>query len=130
MAIISYDKDTIIEYIPEFQGNRDSESPCIVKLKFISYGKTQEFARKIGLRTKGLKNQERIIEISQEIQKEQFIYSVQSIEGYQVIGENGNPKDVTDAKELYETADNALIEEILKAMEDSQKLTENQRKNS
>ena len=28
MAIISFDKDTIIEYVPAYGGNRNSETPA------------------------------------------------------------------------------------------------------
>lgn len=124
MAIISFDRDTVIDYAPGYAGNRDSMEPCIVRLKFVPYSKVQHYARLIAARTKGVSDQTRITELTQEIQKKQFVDSVESISGYYV--EN---REVTDPAEFYETADTDLVIEIVRAMESMSKLNEGQRKN-
>lgn len=124
MAIISFDKDAVIDYVPEYGGNRDSNDPCVVRIKYVSYGRVQFYSRAIAGKIKGNNNAEQIAKVSQGIQKKQFIENVEAITGYSV-----NGKEVTGAEEFYETADTALITEILQAMESSQKLSEGQLKN-
>lgn len=123
MAIISYSKDTLIDYIPEYAGNRDSESPCIVRLKFVPYAKVIEYSRLIASRAKGAVDAKNI-SIAQEVQKKQFMDSVESVSGYYVDG-----KEEISASIFYETAPAELIHEIIRAMESAQKLNEGQRKN-
>lgn len=125
MAIISFDKDALIDYVPAFGGNRDSDNPCIVKMKFVPYSKIQHYSRLIAARTKNLSDPSKVTEISQEIQKKQFVENVDFISGYFV-----GSREVTDPGEFYDTADTDLVIEILKAMESASKLTEGQRKNS
>ena len=50
MAIISFDKDMIIDYVPAYGGNRDSDDPCIVRLKFVPYSKVQHYAKLLSAR--------------------------------------------------------------------------------
>jgi len=126
MAIISFDKDALIDYAPEYGGNRDSENPCIVRLKFVPYSKVQHYSRLIALKNKDAKSDAtKAIEGAQVIQKKQFCESVESVSGFFVAG-----REVTDPAEFYESADTDLILEIIRAMESSAKLTEGQRKNS
>lgn len=124
MAIISFDKDTVVEYVPEFGGNRDSDDPCIVSLKFIPYSKVQHYAKMIQARTKGMKDITKVAEVSTIIQKKQFTESVEKISGY-FVGDVA----IVEPGEFYDTADTDLIVEILGAMENSQKLSEGQVKN-
>ena len=125
MAIISFDPDAIIDYIPEYAGNRESEDPCIVKLKYVPYSRVQHYARILSAKTHGEKDYSKIAEITQGIQRKQFIENVDSIYGYYV-GVN----EVMDASGFYETADTDLVIEVIRAMESQSKLTEGQRKNS
>ncbi len=122
MAIISFDRDTPVDYIPAHCGNRTSESPCVVRLKFCPYSKVQGYAKLLRARAAGPSGNS--VENSQEIQKKQFIENVESVSGYFV-----NGAEVTDAVALYETAPADLIFEILRALEDASVLSEGQRKN-
>jgi len=124
MAIISFDRDTVIDYAPGCAGNRESMEPCIVRLKFVPYSKVQHYSRLIAAKTRGVTDPTRVTEITQEIQKKQFLESVESVSGYYV--EN---MEVTDPAEFYETADTDLVIEIVRAMESVSKLNEGQRKN-
>lgn len=123
MAIISFSKDTIIDYVPEYGGNRDSENPCVVRLKFVPYSKVQEYSKIISAKAKG--DMSKAADISREIQKRQFCESVDSVSGFSVDG-----CEVTTSDEFYEHAPTELVYEIIRAMESSAKLSEGQRKNS
>ena len=124
MAIISFDKDAVIDYVPEYAGNRSSEEPCVVRIRFVPYSRIQHYSRLIAARTKGAVEAARITEASQEVQKRQFVENVESVAGYFI-----GSREVTDPAEFYETAGIDLIIEVLKAMESQSKLSEGQRKN-
>lgn len=123
MAIISFSKDSIVDYIPEYGGNRDSDDPCVVRLRFVPYSKVQDYGRLISARLKG-KPEGISAEVGREVQRKEFLDNVESISGYTVDG-----REVTAPGEFYDTADTALVIEIIQAMESAQKLTEGQRKN-
>lgn len=126
MAIIGFDKDALVDYVPEYGGNRDSDDPCVVRLRFVSYSRVQHYSRLIALKNKDTRSDTmKAIEAAQAVQKKQFVENVESISGYFV-----NGREVTDPAEFYESADTDLILEIIKAMESSARLTEGQRKNS
>jgi hypothetical protein len=124
MAIISFDSEEIIEYVPSYAGNRDSEDPCVVRLKFVPYAKVQKYAKMISVQGSG-KSARKQMEISQSIQKKQFMDSVESVSGYRI-----GSTDITDPGEFFESADTEIIIELIQAMENSQKLDEGQLKNS
>ncbi len=124
MALISFDKDTIIDYIPSYGNNRDSDNPCIVRMKYIPYSRVQHYGKLLAAKAKNVHDAVKVAEAGQEIQRKQFTESVESISGYSV-----NGRDVTDPSELYDTADTDLILELIRAMESQQKLSEGQRKN-
>lgn len=123
MAIISFDSLSLIEYVPEYGGNRESVEPCVVKLRFVPYARVQHYARLIAGRRTGA-DQARMTELTQEVQKRQFVESVEGISGYYVDG-----VETRDPERFYETADTDLVIEIIKAMESASKLSEGQRKN-
>ena len=124
-AIISFDKDTIIEYVPAYGGNRESENPCVVRLRYVPYSRVQHYAKLLSARAKNFNDASKVAEAGQEVQKKQFAENVEAVSGY-FIGD----REVTDASEFYETADTELVIEIIRAMESQSKLSEGQRKNS
>lgn len=124
MALISFDRDTVIDYIPAYGGNRDSENPCIVRMKYIPYSRVQHYGKLLAAKAKNVNDAVKVAEAGQEIQRKQFTESVESISGYSI-----NGREVTTAEELYDTADTDLILELIRAMESQQKLSEGQRKN-
>lgn len=124
MAIISFSKDTLVDYVPTYGNNRESSDPCIVRLRFVPYSKVQDYSRQIAARLKGVTDPAKQTDISREIQKRQFMESVDSISGYTVDGKN-----ITTAEDFYDTADTDLIIEVIKAMESASKLSEGQKKN-
>lgn len=125
MAIISFDKDTPVDFIPAYGGNRDSENPCVVRLKFVPYAKVQEYSRLLAAKQRNVTEPEKAAELTQAMQRKQFVDSVESVSGFSVGG-----KEITDPGEIYDRADTEFIVEILRAMESAHRLSEGQRKNS
>lgn len=124
MAIISFDRDSTVDYVPEYGGNRESCDPCIVRLRYVPYSKVQHYSRLIAARTKGISDQSRMTEITQEIQKKQFVENVESISGYYI-----GAREVAEPSDFYDTADTDLVFELIRAMESISRLSEGQRKN-
>lgn len=124
MAIISFDKEALIDYVPEYADNRDSLDPCVVRLRYVPYSKVQHYARILAARNKGVQDPARCAEITQHIQKRQFTESVESVLGYFV-----EDREIADPEVFYETADTELVIEIIRAMESISRLSEGQRKN-
>lgn len=122
MAIISFSKDTVIDYIPEYGDNRKSESPCVIGIKFIPFGETVELERIRAARMRGVEP-EKALDINQSLQKERFQKHIDFVRGYSV-----NGVAVMDAGEFYETAPAELVAEILLAMQDAFRLSKGQAK--
>ena len=115
MAIISFDKDEVVDYTPFDTGNRKRENPCVVRLRFVPYSRIQHYARLLAARTKekeGSATAMTVMEASQEVQRIQFLENVESVAGYFI-----GSREITDPEEFYETAGIDLIMEVLKAME-------------
>jgi hypothetical protein len=124
MAIIGFDRDMVVDYVPEYNGNRESLDPCVVKLRFVPYSRVQHYSRLIAARSKGVSEPVKLAEIAQQVQKKQFVDNVDGVYGYYVA-----EREVVDPAEFYETADTDLIIEIIQALESISKLSEGQRKN-
>jgi len=125
MAIVSFDKDVLIDYVPAYGGNRDSEDPCVVRLKFVPYSRVQEYSRLLAARAGGATGDAvKTVNLSQSVQKKQFVENVASVSGY-YIGE----REVSGPEDFYESADTELVTEIIRSMENIHKLSEGQRKN-
>lgn len=124
MAIVSFDRDTLIDFVPEYAGNRNSDDPCVVRMKFVPYSRVQEYSRLIAASAGVGSDAVKTVHLSQSVQKKQFVESVSEVSGY-YIGE----REVVVADEFYESADTELVTEIIRAMENIQKLSEGQRKN-
>lgn len=124
MGIISYSKDTVIDYVPEYGDNRKDDNPTIVGLRFISFGDARENARLQATKTRHADTPEKSMAISQALQKEKFLKSVEYVKEYKV-----DDKEVTDLEQFYLTAPGELISEILQAQECSHRLDKGQLKN-
>lgn len=124
MSIVSFDKESIVDYIPEYGGNRESADPCIVSLRFVPYSRVQEYSRLLAARTRGVADSVKVAELTQHVQRKQFVENVENISGYFV----GSMK-VTSPGEFFDTADTDLVLEVIRAMESASRLTDGQRKN-
>lgn len=124
MSIVSFDKESIVDYIPEYGGNRESSDPCVVSLRFVPYSRVQEYSRLLAARTRGVADSVKVTELTQHVQRKQFVENVENISGYFV----GSMK-VTSPGEFFDTADTDLVLEVIRAMESASRLTDGQRKN-
>jgi len=124
MSIVSFDRDSVVDYIPEYGGNRESAEPCVVSLRFVPYSRVQEYSRLLAARTRGVADPVKVAELTQHVQKKQFVENVESVSGYYV-----GCTRVTSAGEFFDTADTDLVLEVIRAMESASRLTEGQRKN-
>jgi hypothetical protein len=124
MSIVSFDKESIVDYIPEYGGNRESADPCVVSLRFVPYSRVQEYSRLLAARTRGVADSVKVAELTQHVQRKQFVENVENISGYFV----GSMK-VTNPGEFFDTADTDLVLEVIRAMESASRLTDGQRKN-
>lgn len=83
------------------------------------------YSGQLAARAKDIKDPERLVNITMDIEKEQFTENVgPGITNYVVDG-----KVIATGAELYEVADRSLINELIRAMESVDQLTEEQRKN-
>jgi len=136
MAIISFDKDAIIDYVIEYGDNRDDKNPCMVGISFVSNGRVMEYAKQlqsqIAAKSRGVRP-EKISgiqsEVALKIQKKQFIDNISYVKNFSLIGKDGKPKKCEDVGEFYENVDSEIVYEIIKAMESASKLTDGQVKN-
>ncbi|MFQ5736738.1 MAG: hypothetical protein ACE5GY_07730 [Thermodesulfobacteriota bacterium] len=124
MAIVGFDREMAVDYVPEYNGNRDSLDPCVVRIRFVPYSRVQHYSRLIAARSKGAQDPARVAEITQQVQKKQFVENVEAVYGYYVA-----EHEVKDPSDFYETADTELVVEIIRAMESTSRLGEGQRKN-
>ncbi len=131
MAIISFDEDEVIEYIPIQE--RENKNPCTVFLRFVPFKKVQKYAHALmkdfRKESDGEKDYNHLREIREELeqaaQRKQFIENVVEIRNYSIKGQ-----PVIDPGRFYDTADTDLIVDIIQAMQSAQRLSEGQRKNS
>lgn len=124
MAIISFRPGQVIEYVPAYGGNRESDNPCVVPIKYVSYGTTQSYAKRLAeLNRDTVDLEQRRLNV-EALQEQQFIEQVESLRNYMIDG-----KEVSDPKEVYATADEVLILEILGAMQNAAVLNRGQLKN-
>lgn len=128
MAIVSFDKNELIDYIPV--ADRDSDNPCIVRMRHVPFAVVEKYQAQLVAKMKTTKqaDADRVAAIARGIQRQQFIDSVESVSNFSVL-RDGKLVEIKTGEELYEAADNALITELIKAMEDAAKLTEGQAKN-
>jgi len=125
MGITLFTKGQEIDYVPQYGGNRDSCDPAIVRLRYVPYETVLAYGRQIAARTKVLRDQTKVIEVTHEIQKKEFLENVVSVSGFSAGG-----AEITTAGDLWDHAPTELINELILAMEDATKLSEGQRKNS
>lgn len=124
MALILFDRDAVIDFIPEWNGNRDSDTPFIVKLKYVGWGKQRGYAQRIAQAMKSCEDEGERARKILDIQNEQFIENVVGFENCNIGG-----KDSPTPEEFYDLAAPELVQEIIEAMQSHQALTGEQRKN-
>lgn len=123
MAIISFDPDVSVKYVPKIdRKNIDKEDVFYVDIKFVTQSKVDVYRSEISRKSEDQKLSV-IADVMRAVQKKQFINNVVGVHNYKV-GE----KEIKTSKDFYDSADSGLIEEILKAMEDFSVLSAGQKK--
>lgn len=109
-----------VEFVPEFDDNREDDEPITVEIKPMSVREVQRQAGNVrakpghgGIRTNAAK-----------IRQETFAGHVRNVRNLRVGGH-----DITTAEDLLETGLNALVAEIEDAITDISKLSEGDVKN-
>lgn len=125
MAIISFSKNATVDFIPAYGGNRQSQDPCVFKLKYVPYSRVIEYQKVIASKIKGLTEPRARMDAIHEVQKQEFAESVLEVKNYLI-----DDVPAASLEEVYDTAPEKLITEVLQAIEDAAKLNEGQRKNS
>ncbi len=125
MSITVYGSDKVIEYVPAYGGNRDSINPCVVGLKYVSFGKTREYAEIYSKESEGVTKSSDLTLITQIVQKKQFLENVVSVSGL-----FDGDREVTSVAEFYDIAPQPLVFEIMAALEDPKKIEEGMLKKS
>jgi hypothetical protein len=123
MAIIGLKPGAVIPYVP-LSERGDEKNPCTVYIKYVSNPQVRDYAVRVTAATRHSKTPESAVEKGLDVQRQQFIENVVKVENYSV---DGAP--VTTAEQLYDSGDQALIKEIIQAMESIALLTAGQRKN-
>lgn len=123
MALIRFDKDKIVPYIP-IQERREKD-PLVVHIKYVPAVVHDEYFMRLGLDLENVMDPEQKAKISQSHDKSMFVKQVAKVENF--LGDDGNPID--DIAEFYDSIDYSLRQELLIAMRDQGRLTRGQRKN-
>lgn len=115
------------EFTPAWNGNRESENPFTVEIKPMSRGDISRYAKMIHSEpVRGYRN--RMKDNMQDVQERQFLDNVGAIKG---LNHPRTGNKIETAKDLYDAPGmNALVSEIIEAMEDDSSLSEGLIKNS
>lgn len=123
MAIISFDPDVTVKYVPKVdRKNIDEKDVFYVDMKFVTQSKVGTYRSMISRRSEGEKLSV-IADVMRDVQKKQFIENITGVHNHSV-----GDKETKTSEELYKNGDSGLIEELLKAMEDFSTLSAGQKK--
>lgn len=134
MGIVSLSKDLVVEFVPEYDGNRevsDDSDKTIIGITPMNHLSVQESVRVLAEKLKGTSSDTAAMaKVSQQVQRKQFLEHVKFVKNYTVLSEEGPVVlESDDVKGLYDTAPDDLIGEIIRAMESHTTLTDGQLKN-
>ncbi len=125
MAIISLDPDVIIDFVPEYGGNKETKDPCVVHMRPLTYAQGQVMERSVLSKLTGKYSAAKDNKVRQGEQQAIMLKHIDSLSNYYV-GE----KLVADAETFFNSADTELLVEVLEALLSNTKLSEGQVKNS
>ncbi len=124
MAIIAFSKNVVIDYKPVYGGNRKSDKPLIFRTRHISHSAAQDFRLYLTEQLSEVESSAERNRLARELQKKHFLDFAEGVDNYILDGEEN-----TDLEVFYETADDALMAELLRAQLSSVMLSEGQVKN-
>ena len=128
MAYIGFSKNEVIEYIPKYGGNRDSENPLTLGLKHIPYARVQHYAGTYARDVKRFKDQEdKLVDATTKMTLDVLKEVIHDIKNCFV---DGGKTEIKTVEAFFEIGEKGLFDEITKTAESREKLTAEQIKNS
>ena len=125
MAIIGFNPDEIIEYIPKCERAfvaKDPDKVCSFGISHIPHTQVLTYSQLISKKS-NKQTPDVVGQVLADSQKSQFINHIKWVKNYVVDG-----KELKTAAEVYEVADSDLIHELITAMETRSVLSEGQKK--
>ena len=134
MGIVSLNNKVVVEYRPEYGGNRLSaeKEPTIVGITPMSHLAITLAAKKLAEKFRNSNNDpEKYTEASEQVQRDQFLDNIKFVKnGFRVDDDNNIvPIPEKSIALFYESIDEGLKKELIDAMESHTKLSEGQVKN-
>lgn len=129
MAIMSFKKGIIVDFVPAYGGNRQDKIKTIIGIKPMNNDGAIDFMDSQTRKLLEGENDNEKAQISKEIAKQAFVDHIAYVKNYDVVDENDKKVKITTGEALYNDASKALINEITFAIENSSRLTEGQLKN-
>ncbi len=129
MALMSFKAGIIIDYVPEYGGNRKHKEKTVIGIRPMNNDGAIDFMDTLTGKLTDCEEDKERATVSKEVAKQTFIDHVAYVKNYQVTNEKGEVVDITKAEDLYSDASKTLIGEISSAIENSSRLSEGQLKN-
>ena len=129
MTIMSFKQGLIVDFVPEYGGNRKHKLKTVIGIKPLNNDGSIDFMDEL---TKQLVDCDDIKErakVSKEVAKQSFIDHVAYVENYMVVDKDNKEIEITTGEQLYSDGSRGLINEITLAIENSSSLSEGQAKN-
>ena len=125
MGLDLYSRKKEIEYVPKWNGNRESDDPFFVKLRFLNQNECLAIQREVRRKVKLAKGPEKKNQVIFEEQEKMLRENIAGFSENVLI--DGRP--IGSVKEFLENNIEELMEELADAMVNFNKMTEGERKN-
>lgn len=129
MALMSFKRGIVVDYVPSYGGNRQHKEKTVIGIRPMNNDGAIDFMSDLDKKLVDCGDEKEKAQVSKEIAKQTFIEHVAYVKNYQVADEKGGVIEVTTGEALYSDASKALINEISFAIENSSRLSEGQIKN-
>ena len=129
MALIIFNENLVIPYVPKYGGNRESKNQAIIGIKPLNNNGSIEFTRVLANKLNKCDDDSERDLVSKEMARQTFVEHVDNVAGCEYMNEKNELVEITTAEELYDHAPRGLINEISLAIENSSILSEGQLKN-
>ena len=129
MGLMSFKRGLVVDFVPEYGGNRKLKEKTIIGIKPLNNDGSIDFMDELTKQLVDCDDRKEKARVSKEVAKESFCDHVAYIKNYTVLDEDGKEVDITTAAQLYADGSRGLINEITIAIENSSTLSEGQLKN-
>lgn len=129
MAIMSFKQGVIVDFVPEFGGNRQHKKKTVIGIKPLNNNGSIDFMDELTKQLVDCDDVKEKSKVSKEVAKQSFIDHVPYVKNYIVLDEDNKEVEITTGEQLYCDGSRGLINEITFAIENSSTLSEGQLKN-